>query len=155
MVLDHAALLDAGRVADLDDRDVHGDLLRPGHRQEVHVDQRVVDVVALDLARHGEVRLAVDHQVEQDVRPTGGVQQVEHLARVDRERHRLLLVAVEDRGHAAGRAELAGHAFPVVVATFGFQLGFHDRVLEGESGFGRLSYRLTGRNDLRPVRDVR
>ncbi len=83
--------------------------------------------------------------------PPADVQQVEHLARVDRERDRLLLVAVEDRGHAAGRAELAGHAFPVVVAAFGFQLGFHDRVLEGESGFGRLSYRLTGRNDLRAV----
>ena len=115
------------------------------------MDQRVVDVVALDLAGHGEMRLAVDDQVEQDVGPTGGMQHVEHLARVDRQRHRLVSVAVEDRGNAAGRAELTGHAFPVVVATFAFQLGFHDRVLEGESGFGRLSYRLTGRNDLCPA----
>jgi hypothetical protein len=89
-----------------------------------------VDVIALDLAGHGQVRLAVDHEVEQNVGTARGVQQVEHLARVDRQRHRLLPVAVEDRGNAAGRAELAGHAFPVVVTAFGFQLGFHDRVLE-------------------------
>ena len=115
---------------DLDDGNVHRDLLGSGHGQEVHVDQRVVDVVALDLAGHGQVRLAVDDQVEQHVGTTGGMQHVEHLARVDREGNRLLIVPVEHRGHAARRAELPRHTFAVVVATFRFQLGFHDRVLE-------------------------
>ena len=134
MVLDHAALLDADRVAHLDHRNVHRDLLGAGHGQEVDVDQRVVDVVALDLTGHGQVRLAVHDQVEQHVGTAGGMQHVEHLARVDRQGHCLLLVPVEHRWHAAGRTELPRHTLPVVVATFGFQLGFHDRVLEERRG---------------------
>jgi hypothetical protein len=50
-----------------------------------------------------------------------------------------LAVTVEHRRHAARRAELPGDAFPVVVATFRFQLGFHDRVLE--ESWGSAAYR--------------
>ena len=134
VVLDHTALLDADRVTDLVDRNVDRDLLGTGHGQEVDVDQRVVDVIALDLTGHGQVWLAVHDQVEQHVGTAGGMQHVEHLARVDGQGHGLLIVPVEHRGHAARRTELAGHTFPVVVATFGFQLGFHDRVLEESRG---------------------
>src|SRR4029077_1970666 len=114
MVLDHAALLDADRVADLDHRNIHRDLLGAGHGQEVDVDQRVVDVIALDLTGHGQVRLAVHDQVEQHVGTAGGMQHVEHLARVDGQGNCLLIVPVEHRWHAAGGTELPRHTLPVV-----------------------------------------
>ena len=91
------------------------------------MDQLVVDVIALDLTRHGQVRLAVDDQVEQDVGAARGVQHVHHLARIDRKRRCLLIVSVEDGGHPARGAELAGHSLATVLASFGFQLRIHGR----------------------------
>ena len=96
--------------------------------------RRVVDVVTLDLAGHGEVRLAVDHQVQQDVRPTGGVQQVEHLTSVDRQRHGLRAVTVETPPARGPPHGIPCHALAVVVAMFRFQLGVHERVLEEYRG---------------------
>ena len=127
VVLDDAAFLHAGGLAELDDRDLDRDRLGARHREEVDVDQRVVDVIALDLARHRQVRLAVDHEVEQDVRTSRRMEHMDHLAGIDRERRRLLVVSVEDRRHPAGRPELAGYTLAAVISPLGFEFRVHGR----------------------------
>jgi hypothetical protein len=126
-MLDDAAFFHAGGLAELDDRDLDRDRLGARHREEVDVDQRVVDVVTLDLARHGQVRLAVDHEVEQDVRTSRRVQHVHHLPGVDRKRRRYLVMSIEDGGNTAGGPELARHALAAVISPFGFEFRVHGR----------------------------
>ncbi len=125
VVLDDAAFLDPGGLADLDDRHVDGDRLGAADRQEVDVDEPRMDVVALDLTRDREVLGVVDHQVDQDVGTGTRVEQAVQLASVHGERRRLDPLAVEDCGHTAGRAELAGDPFAGVFTSLGGQLRFH------------------------------
>ena len=69
-----------------------------------------MDVIALHVARDDQVLGPVDDQVDEDVGAGAGVQDVEQVPGVHRQRGRLHPVAVHDRGHAAGGPQLAGDA---------------------------------------------
>jgi hypothetical protein len=133
VVVDDAALLHAGRLADVDDLHVHLDRLRAAHDQEVHVHDRALDVVPLDLARQHQVLVLVDLQVDQHVGARARMQDLEHVVRVHRQRLRLLAVPVQDRGHAAGGAQLSRDALAVVLTALGGQLGLHRRDIVADS----------------------
>ena len=127
VVLDDAAGLHAGRLADLVDLDRHLDLLVAADRQEVDVDVLAVQVVALDLTGDGHVLGAVDLEVEHGRRPMRRVEEVEQVLAGQRDRDRGHAMAVQDAGHEALGAQLAGCALAAAIAGLCFQDGFHGR----------------------------
>jgi hypothetical protein len=109
--------------------------------QEVDVDEPVADVIALDLARDREVRLAVHLQVHQDVRARGLVEQVDELAGVHREGHGVLPVAVEHGRDPSGGAQLARGALAGAVSALRGQFGLsHGR--SRSSRWGSAGHRI-------------
>ena len=93
--------------------------------EEIHVDEPARQVVALDLPRHREHAILADGEVDQDVRPRRGVQDVVQVLRVDAHVHRRGAVPVDDRRDPADRAHLAGDALPGSRARLRRQLLFH------------------------------
>ena len=151
VVLDHAALLDAGGLARLDHGHVHGDRLGSAHGEEVDVDQRVVDVVALDLARQHQVLGAVDHEVDEGVGTGGAVEDVEHLPRVDGEGHGLDALAVEHARDAAVGSEPPGDALAGLVALLCLQFRFHgEQILEVRGSAGDCTETAPGTTAMEP-----
>src|SRR5438105_9824792 len=104
------------------DGDVDVDLLVASDRQEVDVEELTADVVALDLAGHGEVTILPDVEVDEHVGPCVGVQGVVQLASVDRDLDGLHPVPVQDPRNAPLRAELAGGSLSSAVPQDGFEL---------------------------------
>ena len=106
-LLEHAAVLDAGRVLGADQLERHRRLDRhvEPDPQQVDVHGLAADRVALELLeddRRG--RAAVELEIEHRA---GVGERVAQLAGVDLERDRLLAAAVDDAGHVAVAAQPA------------------------------------------------
>ena len=98
--------------------------------EEVDVDETPVDVIALDVARDDQVLGAIHDQVDEDVGPGPGVEDVVQVPGVHRQRGRVHPVAVQHRGHAAGGPQLAGDALAGALPGLGDELDFgHVRIL--------------------------
>jgi hypothetical protein len=82
-------------------------------REEVDVDEATVDVIALDVARDDQVLGAIHDQVDEDVGPGPGVEDVVQVPGVHRQRGRIHPVAVQHRGHATGGPSLRATPLPV------------------------------------------
>ena len=109
-LLEHAALLDPGRVLGADQLEHHGrlDRLVEADAQQIDVDGLAADGVADELLEDDRAAAgAVDPQVEDRA---GVGQRLAQLARVDRERDRVLAAAVDDAGHVALAPQPAGRA---------------------------------------------
>jgi hypothetical protein len=98
------------------------------HGQEVDVDERAAQRVALDGLGQGEVALGSDLQLEQDVAAGVGAQREAELARVDGQHLRGHAVAVQDGRDPAGGPSAAGRALALLDPGLGSQLVLgHDR----------------------------
>src|SRR3984885_1239246 len=101
-LLEHTALLDAGRVLSADQVEHHGsaDRLVKSDAQHVDVDRHAADRVAGQLLDdHGRGAGAVDAELEHRARVLEGVAQ---LPLIDLEGDRILATPVDDSGDAAG-----------------------------------------------------
>ena len=109
-LLEHAALLDAGRVLGADQLEHHGgaDRLVEADPQQVDVHRLAGDRMADELLDHDRRGCgAVDAQLEHRA---GVGERVAQHARVDLERDRVLAAAVDDAGDVAGAAQAARRA---------------------------------------------
>src|SRR5438034_646647 len=125
MMLDHPALLDAVGVPGEVDGHLHGDLLVPGDPQEVHVQELATDVVALDLAWHGQEVVVIDAEIDQDVHSGVGVEDVHEVAGIHGDVQGVDPVPVHHGGDAAGRPDLVRRTLTGGLAGFGLHLVFH------------------------------
>ena len=100
---EHAALLDARRLADEIDRDLRLDCLVEPHLVQVDVRQTSAWNLLLVVLQHGGMsrRLAVEDDVEDRVRARVARQRAPKLALVHEERMRRLAAPVEDAWHKA------------------------------------------------------
>src|SRR4029453_1269494 len=110
VVLDDPARLHADGLADDADRDRQMELLVTANGEEVDVDEAPVDVIALHVPRDDQVLGPVDDQVDEDVRPGPGVQDVEQVPGVHRHGGRVHPVPVQHPGDAAGGPQAGGDA---------------------------------------------
>ena len=139
-MLHDPAFLHAVRLTDEVHRDVDVDLLVPADDQEVDVEELTPDVITLDLARHREVLVLADVQIDEDVRARVGVEDVIQVAVIDRDLDRVHAVAVQDGRDLALRAQLPRGALPPSVAEVRAQFPLGHRSITSSSG-GRSLYR--------------
>jgi len=97
----------------------------PTYGEEVDVDEAAVDVVALDLSRDREMRLAVHLQIDQRAAAARRVEQVQQILAGDAELHRVHAMAVQDAGDEAGRPEAPCGPLAGVGTKLGGEGGFH------------------------------
>ncbi len=97
-------------LIDKDDRHRDRDLRSRPDPLEVDMQRRVGYRVVLHLARQRAVRRAVDADLDNVVEEPGPRQNAGQLARLEADRHRLLVVAVDDCGDAPGAPRRARRA---------------------------------------------
>ncbi len=131
VMLDDAALFHAGRFADDVDGDVDLDLDVSGDLQEVDVEDRAADRVALQLTREGEVGIALDLEVDEDVAAGVGLERAHQRHAIDRDRDRVQPPPVQDRGHLPDGPQLPGNAFSGPLTSFRLDGYFHGRSTSG------------------------
>jgi hypothetical protein len=107
--------------ADEAERDVHVDLLAGDELLEVHMEDRALDRVTLQLANQGAGGLAVQRELDDGARDANALGEVVELAGVEGEGHGFTAVAVDDAGDLASCAQLARDALARLGADFGVQ----------------------------------
>jgi hypothetical protein len=144
VVLEDPAGLHTGRLAHDAEWNRDMDLLISPNGEEVDVHEPAPDVIALNVSREREVLGPVDDKVDEDIRAGSRVEEMEKLARVDGERERVHPVAIQDRGHSAGGAQLPRGALAGSLSCLGDEPLFHRRPMvptrpRGKRSLVRLS----------------
>ena len=108
--VEHAALLDAGRLLLISEVDRHLDMdARAGpESQEIDMGDEVAHRFELDIAGDGAHHIAVDIEIDERRKEPAGVYMRLQVAIGKGDTLGLLLVAIEDTGNAAVAADCAG-----------------------------------------------
>ncbi len=102
--IDRATALHAGRLLDIDhvDRDAHPDGGALPEPHEIDVGRVIHDRVDLEVARDDAKLRSIDVEVIEGGEEVTGEDALLELRRIERDRHGVLEVAVNDARHAAG-----------------------------------------------------
>ncbi len=97
----------------------HGDLRAGADPHEIDMHRRVGHGVVLDIARQRAVRSAVDLDIDEMREKTLPREGARQFTRLQADRHRLLVVAIDDAGYAALAPDRARRAFAGGLARLG------------------------------------